>query len=371
MIKILHTADIHLGIGLTGLGKTGDRVRAEIKTAFSRMVDLARGESVDAFLIAGDLFDSNNVSSSLIRFALGEIERLETIPCVILPGTHDCLEKGSIYQSIESEMPDNMHVLSDPSGAPVQFQDKELIVYGLPNLSNRSTVNPVKTVEKIDATGKHILMAHGSYMIPNRTEPDDHPFGLDDIDNSGFDYVALGHWHSFFELPTTKTKAVYCGSPEQVAFDQTGAGNIAMVTMADGTSVEKRSIGKLKWNEVELSTSNFKYTIEIERELKEHVGDDRLVRVKLVGTNTAETFIDIDEIQQNMADEFLNLQVVDNTEAAPKDILETDFPPTTILGQFVRQMSTAIEECKDDDEKALLHESLKAGYGLLSGKDGM
>jgi DNA repair exonuclease SbcCD nuclease subunit len=370
MAKILHTADIHLGVKLSGLGKSGDRVRAALRGAFGRTIDMAIDEKVDAVVIAGDLFDSNHISSSLIRFALGEINRLGDIPCVVLPGTHDCLEEGSVLLSLtDDEKPANMHILLDRKEPMVRFEARQLTFYGMPNMSNRSTANPVASVSRQDHEGRHILIAHGSYMIPEKTAKDDHPFGLDDIDNSGFDYVALGHWHSTFELPTTRTKAAYCGSPEAVAFDQTGAGNVLIVNIADQVTIEKRQVGTTVWKQLELPTSNFKYSLEIEQEIQKHVDEDCLLNVTLTGLASADNLINIDEIYSNLAESFLFLRISDKTESVPEQILEQKRPPTTILGQFMGQMSDAIDEAEDSERKELLVESLRTGYALLTGKD--
>jgi len=369
MPKILHTGDVHLGIKLSGLGRTGDRVRAAIKDAFTKSIDLALSEKVDAFLIAGDLFDSNRVSNSLLRFALSEIERLDKIPCILLPGTHDCLEKGSVVISLEEDKPDNLYIFTDPEKPTIEFPEKNLTFYGLPNLSNRSTTNPIKSVKRMDGDGRHILLAHGSFMIPNKTEPDDHPFELDDIESSGFDYVALGHWHSVFELPTKDVRAAYCGSPERLAFDQTGSGNVLLVNIDDSVKIDKMPVGEMAWDEISLSTANFKYTIEMERELQQYVGDKKLLRVELSGIKSSETYIDTEEIVRNLKDSFLFIEVIDKTEATPSDLLDLNLPPTTILGQFIRQVNEAVDSETDEDKKALLIESLRTGYALMSGKD--
>lgn len=370
MKKILHTADIHLGVKLTGLGKAGDKVRSALKSTFSGIIDAALAEKVDAVLIAGDLLNSNATSSSLVRFAFGEIERLGSIPCVLLPGTHDCLEEGSVYLSLdESEKPSNLHIFLDPSDPVIRIEEKGLTFYGIPNLAPRSTMNPVASVTRGDFDGKHILLSHGSYMIPDKTALDDHPFGLDDIDNSNFDYVALGHWHSFFELPTTLTKAAYCGSPETLAFDQTGSGHYAIVTLGDKVTVEKRKIGKLEWQEIELSSASFKYTIEVERELQKHINENRLLRVKLTGLASTDGLIRQDDLYDHLADSFLYLKIVDKTETVPDELRKLNLPPTTILGQFIRQVADAIDQTTDENEKELLEESLRTGYAMLSGKD--
>lgn len=370
MARILHTADLHLGVKLSGLGKAGNEVRVSIKATLTYIINMAIEEKVDAVVIAGDLFDSNQVSSSLIRFALGEIGRLDEIPCVILPGTHDCLEEGSVLMSLnQHEKPVNLSVFLDPENPVIRLEDKNLTFYGMPNMASRSTKNPVTSVQRVEHDGKHILLAHGSYMIPEKTAADDHPFSLDDIDNSGFDYIALGHWHSFFELPTTKTKAAYCGSPEPMAFDQTGAGHVAIVNIGNQVTIEKRAVGRTKWQEIELSSANFKYTIEIEQEIQKHADENKLLRVHLTGLAASDSSIDIDELNGLQADSFMHLNIIDEREQVPQELLELNLPLTTILGQFIRQMSDAIDKSEDQEQKELLAESLRTGYALLSGKD--
>lgn len=370
MAKILHTADLHLGVKLSGLGKAGDRVRSAVKKAFTGIVDMAVEEKVDAVLVAGDLFDSNRVSTSLIRFVLGEIERLGEIPCLVLPGTHDCLEEGSVLMSLEQhEKPANMSVFLDRENPVIRIEEKNLSFYGVPNVANRSTKNPITSVRRRELDGKHILLAHGSYMIPGKTAVDDHPFSVDDIDDSGFDYVALGHWHSYFELPTTRVKAVYCGSPETIAFDQTGAGHVLIVNIDDQVTIEKREIGKTRWQQLELPSTSFRYTLEVEQEMQKHAGENVLLRVKLTGLSSPDNLINIDEVYDHVADSFMHLSIMDKTESVPQELFDLNLPPTTILGQFIRQMSDAIEESGDPEEVELLTESLRTGYALLSGKD--
>jgi DNA repair exonuclease SbcCD nuclease subunit len=370
MARLLHTGDVHLGVKLSGLGRAGDKVRASLKSAFSKMIDTAISEQVDAFLIAGDLFDSNRISSSLVRFTLSEIERLGNIPCVILPGTHDCLEEGSVYLSLsQSDKPSNLHILMDRDTPFIRFDDRGLVIYGMPNVARTSTTNPIASVSRQDLPGCHVLMAHGSYMIPGKTSPDDHPFSLDDIENSGFDYIAVGHWHSAFVLPTTRVKAAYCGSPETIAFDQSGAGHYYLVDTSGGVHVDKRRVGKTEWMELDLSAASFKYTIELERELSKHAGEDKLLRVRLSGLASSDSFVNLEELHEHLSDKFLSLSVSDRTETVPDDLKGLNLPPTTILGQFISIVSESVETATDPEEKQLYTESLKTGFAMLSGKD--
>ncbi len=58
-IRLLHTADVHLGARFPGLGDKGAVQREQVRASFKKLVSLALAEAVDIVLIAGDLFDAN------------------------------------------------------------------------------------------------------------------------------------------------------------------------------------------------------------------------------------------------------------------------------------------------------------------------
>ncbi|MEA2520055.1 MAG: repair protein SbcD/Mre11, partial [Chloroflexota bacterium] len=59
MLRLLHTADVHLGARHADLGEQAAAQRERQFAAFQAAIELAIAEKVDLFLIAGDLFDSN------------------------------------------------------------------------------------------------------------------------------------------------------------------------------------------------------------------------------------------------------------------------------------------------------------------------
>ena len=370
MAKLLHTSDVHLGKRLSGLGKAGDRVRSAIKTAFSDVIDTAISEKVDALLIVGDLFDSNNVSTSLVRFALGEIRRLGEIPCLVLPGIRDPVEEGSVLLGVgHDEKPSNMSIFTNPEHPTVHLEDQKLTFYGIPSIPGRTAANPITAVKRKNNEGRHILLAYGAYSAPDSAGSGDSSFTLGDIDGSGFDYVALGHMHSFFELPSARTKAAYSGSPETFAVDQTGAGQVLIVDIGDQVSLRRKNTGKAVWRQLELPSDSFRYTIEVEQEIQKHADENMVLRVRLTGRSSSDGFINIDGIIDQLGDSFMHLSISDETEWEPRDLLELNLPPTTILGQFIRKVTDAIEQAEEPERKQLLSEGLRTGYALLSGRD--
>ena len=75
-MKFVHCADVHIGMEFA-LNKLKSRQRkAEILQSFLRLVEYCRDEAVDILLIAGDLFDNENVDAAVVeqvKSALGSI----------------------------------------------------------------------------------------------------------------------------------------------------------------------------------------------------------------------------------------------------------------------------------------------------------
>src|SRR4029078_10276002 len=74
-------------------------------------------------------------------------------------------------------------------------------------------------------------MIHGALAIPDRTDGDEVVFTREEIAASGFDYLALGHWHSYQQAVSGGTTYAYSGAPEPVAISQDGAGNVVLVEL--------------------------------------------------------------------------------------------------------------------------------------------
>ena len=66
-LRILHTADVHLGSD--GYGDAAQQAAHDERHrhAFRQVIDLALLDDVDLVLIAGDLFDHNRVPDELVQ----------------------------------------------------------------------------------------------------------------------------------------------------------------------------------------------------------------------------------------------------------------------------------------------------------------
>ena len=105
MLKILHTADIHLGAKFSGLGNKGASQREQLRTTFKNVIATAIDERVGIVLIAGDLFDANQQPQRNIDLVIEQFNLLNqnNIPVCLIPGTHDSLDSSSIYRKVDFE----------------------------------------------------------------------------------------------------------------------------------------------------------------------------------------------------------------------------------------------------------------------------
>lgn len=88
MIRLLHTADWHLGQTLMGWPREEEHGRA-----LAHLLDVAQARDIDALVVAGDVFDTQSPSEAaeglLFRTLMELRRRLPGVSVLILAGNHD------------------------------------------------------------------------------------------------------------------------------------------------------------------------------------------------------------------------------------------------------------------------------------------
>jgi DNA repair protein SbcD/Mre11 len=121
-IRLLHTADLHLGMKFTGRYPSEVRerlVKARFETLTS-LVETANTESVEVFVIAGDLFHDQNVARRDIRAAADALGRFTGRVILLLPGNHDFLQEGEspLWDRFQETADDKTLLLREPRPYP-------------------------------------------------------------------------------------------------------------------------------------------------------------------------------------------------------------------------------------------------------------
>ncbi|HUG49095.1 MAG TPA: DNA repair exonuclease [Candidatus Limnocylindria bacterium] len=379
MLRLMHMADVHLGARHHDLGAAAAAQRERQFAAFRRAVELAIAEKVQLVLICGDLFDSNNQPRRSVERAAAELARLAErgIPVVIIPGTHDVYDSSSIYRAFDlaalAGLPadgDQLVVLTD-TRSEVRFADLGLTVHGRVSRVKRAAASPLAGFHAPADDGWQIGMIHGSLAVPGKVEQDDVLFSEAEVEGSGLDYLALGHWHSRLDGRAGGTTWAYSGALEPLALDQDGAGQVLLVTLSQKggqreVRLEARPVGQSKVRRIELDAGDFASQPALAASLTQLADADLVADVRLVGLRRPELDLHLDELEQQLAPSFLRLRLRDDSLAP---LPEGPLPPAdTIMGAFVRDLTARIEEGEREADEARvseLREALHIGRLLL------
>lgn len=355
MLRLLHTADVHLGARHTDLGERAAMLRERQFAAFRLTVDLAIAEKVDMVLIAGDLFDSNTQPRRSVERVAAELGRLarSSIRTVIIPGSHDVYDAASIYRSYDlaamARASTEWVVVLTPANPDVVFPSLEVVVYGRVFDTKRATRSPLAGLDaKTDARATwKIGMVHGALAIPGLTDADEVVFTEEEIAQTGLDYLALGHWHSAIEGRAGSVAYAYPGAPEPVAVDQDGAGQVLLVTLDDRggrhvVSIEAKRVGQTRCEKIDLDVSAIHSQPDL-IDLLNRRGDSNLVLdVRLTGLLPDDLDLDMDEVERALVPSFLRFRVRD---LSIPDMPDGPAPPQdTVLGAFMRVVEAKMAE---------------------------
>jgi len=279
-MKILHTADWHLGDRLGRIDRTGD-----LRSAVERIALYCKQENVDVLLVAGDLFSElarpDALRESIRHWQEAFREFLESGGTILtLTGNHDnehfcqtlvsamSLAAPTLGHMGDTVPPGRLYLAADPTfirledrlgGYPVQFvlmpyptpsrffKGEAALKYGSPEEKNKllitawaDALREIRAHPKYDLKAPAVLGAHvhvhGSSVGPSLfriTEEEDVVVEGSDLPDQ-FDYVALGHIHKPQWLGAKHVR--YSGSIERMDLGEKGdqKGVVVVEIGADG-----------------------------------------------------------------------------------------------------------------------------------------
>ena len=388
MLRLLHTADVHLGARHDDLGEAAAAQRERQFAAFKATIDLAIAEKVDVLLIAGDLFDSNTQPRRSVERVAAELKRLvgARIRTVIIPGTHDCYDRSSIYRAYDlptmagSGPDEDLVTVLTPTVRSVHLAACDLVVQATVFGTKRAPHSPLRDLQVAaePAANWHVGMVHGSIAIPDRTDRDEVVVTKEEIGATGLDYLALGHWHSAQQGKAGTTTYAYSGAPEPIAVNQDGAGKVLLVQL-DGSGatrtvqVLERKVGRTHFEKLDIDASKVGTQAELLATLSAMADPDLVLDVRLTGVRPDELDVDPTEVEEQLKGSFLRVRLRDVASAALTD--GTLPSPDTIAGAFIRDVEARIAELEAEPGQANVAEAsemrdvLRLGRLLLAGHE--
>jgi exonuclease SbcD len=379
MLRLLHTADVHLGARHADLGDRAAAQRERQFAAFVATVDLALKEAVDVLLIAGDLFDSNAQPRRSVERVAAQLKRLveARVRTVVIPGTHDVYDRSSIYRSFDlvalaGAVGSDFVTILTPERTSVFLSTLDLVVHGTCFPTKRAPRSPLEGLDL--AKDRHARWNVGllaSISIPEQTADDEVVITTEEIAKSDLDYLALGHWHSTSQGKAGRTVWAYAGAPEPVAVDQDRAGKVLLVSLEERdrrkhVTVAEWQVGKTRFERIDVDAAEIGSQPALIDRLVPKADPDLVLDVRIIGVRPDTLDVATDEVESALAARFLKVRVRDRSVAAlPEGPMP---PPDTVLGALMRDLEGQIAELEavDDPAASEVRDALRVARLLLS-----
>ena len=254
-MRLLHTADWHIGKPFAHIqGDTAAILRQARFDVIGQLANLGREWDVDAVLVAGDIFDNEQVASETILKLIVCLERFD-VPCILMPGNHDPSRQGGLWQRIESfEKPPHVHLAL--SSEPFVFCDDKLVVLPAPLTEKHPVGDATQWMDHQDThtSAFRVGLAHGSIegYLPEIAE-ETATIDPSRAAKARLDYLALGDWHGTLKV---NERTWYCGTPETDSFSRNESGNALIIELEEPGSlpkVETVSTTQFRWDQREVS----------------------------------------------------------------------------------------------------------------------
>lgn len=237
--RFVHTADIHLDSPLRSLAlrnkDLAELVGDASRQAFSSIIDLCLSESVDALVIAGDLYDGDQTSMKTARFLGTQMARLTeaNIRVYKIRGNHDALSRISKQLVFPEQVTifggRAQSVLQTAGGLDVAFHGLSFANPKAPDSLLPKYPAPQDGVVNVGIMHTSLAGApsHDVYA----------PCSVAQLHGHGFDYWALGHIHAR-SVHRGASTVVMPGIPQGRDINEAGEKSVTLVTIRDDRSIE-------------------------------------------------------------------------------------------------------------------------------------
>ncbi|MGL5275052.1 metallophosphoesterase family protein [Myroides sp.] len=280
-LKILHTADWHLGKRLDNFSRIDEQ-----REVLDEICEIAEREAVDLVLVAGDLFDTFNPPVEAVELFYKTLKRLAKNgerPVIAIAGNHDSPERIDAPDPLARECGIILIGLPNAEVTPFEIENQFKVsksANGLLELRldrfkqpvrilHTPYANEIRLKKALDTEDKgtalnealgeswqaladkycktkgvNLLISH-LYMMNRNGEILEEPDGekplkvgnadiiYSDIIPEQVQYTALGHLHRAHQIGEEERPVVYSGSPLSYSFSEAGQQKYVMLLEAE------------------------------------------------------------------------------------------------------------------------------------------
>ncbi len=359
MVRLLHFADLHLGMENYGRidPATGLSTRLmDFLRSYDQVVDYALDNDVSLVVFAGDAYKTRDPNPTYQREFARRIRRLSTvgIPTVLVAGNHDTPSAVGraitveIFATLEVE---NVHVAKKPEVISIETKDGPVQVVVLPWITRSALLardeyknktleeinqlildkvinifeGPDGLIGQLDSTASEatptILVAHATVQGAVYGSERRVMLGQEVIlppslaRNPAFDYVALGHIHKH-QVLNDAPPVIYSGSIERIDFgeEREDKGFVVAEVERGRATYQFVKTDARPFVTIEVDVQSDDPTAEILEAIAARDIEDAVVRIIIHTTAEKEPLIKEGEIRRALAGAFHIAAIVKDVE---------------------------------------------------------
>ncbi|MCK4245315.1 MAG: DNA repair exonuclease, partial [Candidatus Omnitrophica bacterium] len=352
-IKILHTADLHLGMRFASSGYTPEVQENLAEARFETLgalIKIANKQQSDLFVIAGDLFHTPRISRKDMLRTARLLKEFEGRLVLILPGNHDYIQKSNdpLWPSFNENAGENTLILGEPKPYDLRRYDLDLTVYPAPCISKQSSTNAMDWVHeccKDMETKLGIGIAHGSLegLSPDFNE-DYYPMSKKELQTAGVDLWLMGHTHIRYpdEEDGTEARIFFPSTPEPDGFDCSHPGYVWLIQLGEDKSVRYQSLrtGCYHFHTIEKELHGQGDVEALKSQIRKLSGEKCLVRLRLKGRVSSEIYDERISLDDELKESVLYL-TTDMSELL-REITVKDIDQEFTEGSFPHSLLTTL-----------------------------
>lgn len=334
-LRFIHTSDWQLGMTRAFLREEAAPRFAQARIdAIRTLGELATEHGAQFIVVAGDVFESNQLSKETLLRTLNALNTLP-VPIFLLPGNHDPLDGASIFATREfQEAGTQIIVIGDTT--PISVPGVEGVeVVGAPwRTKHPSTDLCAELADRLSPTDSvvRIAVCHGQAdtLSPDTSRPE--IINLEHAERAiaagKFHYLALGDRHSVTQVGQTG-RIWYSGAPVATAFDEIDPNQALLIDLSAAGVSDVRPLRVGDWHFIaEVRQMNGPEDLaQFERWLRAIPNKERsAVKVGFQGSVNLATAAALDALMENQAPGFASLAWRDRTSdlAVVPDELDQD-----------------------------------------------
>lgn len=345
-MKIIHCADIHLGSGFSYIEDPVKRRERqdELLETYRRMFRYAVLNEIEAIIIAGDLFDTDQVAAPTMGAVIREIIDHPDISVYYLKGNHDVNIKSGMenipnlhcftdvvkaygLHKNNNELPDDLHDLYDDRNVVRSLHNSNEARNDRVNVNiagvELTCGNRDSFYNEVDFAPEdfNILVLHG--QLYENGGSDELAINKRLLQHRNIDYLALGHIHAY-RSGGIDTRGIYCypGCLEGRGFDECGPHGFVVLDIDTANGTCKRSFvefARRKLYEIQVDITSTVSGAEILNSVEKSLDNSRcleqdMIKVELTGTVDQELLPVCAYIKKVLSDRYYYIKVKDSTK---------------------------------------------------------